>query len=225
MPFTTALNIIDQIRPTHHVSFALFGESTLHPDLIEIIQYAKKRLNIKTILYSNFVKYIDLSDCGLDKLIVSMDATNEGEYLRTKGADSYQKVINNIKLLRTARNKIPEIVIQYADLMYKNKPRKFSADKLKLGRYITWGGEIGGGTQKRKPLPCGHIFNYLNIASNGDVVMCCLDYNHSVVLGNVNEDNVYDIWHGERFEKLRQDQRKGVFPYMCLNCENEYYVG
>ena len=53
--------------------------------------------------------------------------------------------------------------------------------------------------------------------------MCCFDYNHLRVMGNVNNENIMDIWNGKEFQALRKEQENGVFNDICLNCENENY--
>lgn len=211
MPFGLACNIIDETVPyiKHHISLALFGESTLYKKLPEIVEYVRRKSKLQIILYTNG---IILPKVDVD-IIVSLDATSRQEYIFTKGVDKYDQVIENIKKL--------QCTVQYAKLVYKNEPVSYGK-KMKLGRIISWNGNIDVSTVKRKPLPCGHIFEYMNIASNGDMVLCCLDYNHDFNLGNVR-DGVMKVWHGERFNKIRRNQINGIFPKMCKKCENEYY--
>jgi len=39
---------------------------------------------------------------------------------------------------------------------------------------------------------------------NGDVVLCCYDYDGFNVVGNVNGHSMVDIWNGKRVEQLRE---------------------
>lgn len=217
MPKEMAFKIIDEVinKVQNHISLALFGESTLHNDINEIIDYIKNKRNIKIILYTNGVQLKQSTVDRLDKVIISLDATNKSEYIEYKGSTSYTKLIEKIKKLKG------NIVVQYARLNYKGLVKGHN-QKVKHGRLVSWGGKIKIKTKKRRRLACGHIFEYLNIASNGDVIMCCFDYNHSFDIGNI-KDGVMKIWNGKVMNKLRKDHRNKRLPRMCLNCENEYY--
>lgn len=231
MPLETALRIISEVKVDHHVSLALFGESTLYKDLGEVIK-AVKRKGVESILYTNGIRVsgevmADIINCGLDKIVFSLDATSREEYLKTKGVDAYDKVCSNIRTLMKIKRKNPFVIVQYAGLDYEQDAPGIPADMVKRGRFISWGGEVAWqgkiGRKIRESKPCTHIFKFLNVASNGDVVMCCIDYNHSIVLGNIYKENIMNIWNSERFNELRKQQIEGEFSDLCLNCENESY--
>jgi len=46
---------------------------------------------------------------------------------------------------------------------------------------------------------------------NGDVVLCCDDWNHSTVLGNLKKQTIEEIWKGEKLRKIREAHVKGEF--------------
>lgn len=222
IPLCVAEGVITEADIEHHVSLALFGESTLYKDLPAVIRMVKKK-KLLSILYTNglFDEPEKLVRAGLDKIIFSLDAFSKEEYIKFKGVDGFDKVNENIKKMEGKLH----VTVQYADLDYEKIDEPTSITKM--GRCVTWGGEVEYmGTKERKireGKPCTHIFKFLNVASNGDVVMCCFDYNHLRVLGNVNDDNVMDIWNGREFKILREEQINGVFNDMCLKCENESY--
>lgn len=225
MPLELALKVIQDVEVEHHISLALFGESSLYRDINKVIRAIKYK-EAESILYTNGLN-IDSSFLELDKIIFSIDASNREEYMRTKGIDGFDRVLSNIRVLMQLKKDKPYITAQFADLNYENELPNIKADKIKHGRFISWGGEVewqSDSNQKiREKKPCSHIFRFLNVASNGDVVMCCIDYNHSVILGNVNNSNIMDIWNGEKFTKIREDQINGIFSNLCLSCENTSY--
>jgi len=51
---------------------------------------------------------------------------------------------------------------------------------------------------------CEWIYGTVTIQVNGDVVPCCRDPLGKWVLGNVFEENIYDIWNGSRYRALRK---------------------
>ena len=66
------------------------------------------------------------------------------------------------------------------------------------------------------PFWCNKIYFTFNIDWQGNVVLCCNDYNRETVcLGNVFEDN-YNF--RELFEKKLLILRKKELPQICINC-------
>jgi len=67
---------------------------------------------------------------------------------------------------------------------------------------------------------CEWIYGTVTIQVNGDVVPCCRDPKGKWVLGNVFDENIYDIWNGKQFRKLRKavTTRQKELP-LCALCE------
>ncbi len=51
---------------------------------------------------------------------------------------------------------------------------------------------------------CPYPWTTLRVAANGDIVACCRDLRHETVLGNLNVNNVKEIWNGEPMQELRK---------------------
>lgn len=68
--------------------------------------------------------------------------------------------------------------------------------------------------------PCGEIWRSLTVLSSGDVVLCCLDYDGSVNLGNLNEQRIDEIWNSKNFKDIRQlhFNRGGEMIGLCKHC-------
>ena len=45
----------------------------------------------------------------------------------------------------------------------------------------------------------------MSVKSDGEIHMCMEDYNNEIILGNAKKENLYDIWNGEKYTKLRKD--------------------
>jgi radical SAM protein with 4Fe4S-binding SPASM domain len=55
---------------------------------------------------------------------------------------------------------------------------------------------------------------------DGTISICCVDWAHETVIGNVNEESLDAIWTGERmreFRKLQLEGRRNHNP-ACANC-------
>lgn len=50
---------------------------------------------------------------------------------------------------------------------------------------------------------CPFIFMYLHFNCDGTVSPCTLDWPRKVVIGNVNEQSVADIWYGQKLKELQ----------------------
>jgi MoaA/NifB/PqqE/SkfB family radical SAM enzyme len=65
------------------------------------------------------------------------------------------------------------------------------------------------------------------INTDGAVTPCCGGRN--LVMGNCKEENIYDIWNGENFQKLRSDLLLGEKPLYCnctaIHASNDYFGG
>jgi radical SAM protein with 4Fe4S-binding SPASM domain len=101
-------SIIDEMRPTN-INVSGIGEPFLHPDIYEIIAYAKSRgagVNCAT----NFTRIHDnhrkLVECGIDQLKVSIDATDPETYRLIRGEDSWQEIVDNIREVNRWKKKL-----------------------------------------------------------------------------------------------------------------------
>jgi len=57
------------------------------------------------------------------------------------------------------------------------------------------------------------------IRADGNVVLCCNDAHERCVLGNVKDEQLYEIWDKPYFRKLRQELREGILELpMCKKC-------
>lgn len=52
-------------------------------------------------------------------------------------------------------------------------------------------------------LSCARPFREMTVAWNGDVTLCCDDWMHQYVVGNVNKRTLESIWKDEKFEAAR----------------------
>lgn len=69
---------------------------------------------------------------------------------------------------------------------------------------------------KARPKLCGW-FKQSVILWNGDVTMCCYDFNGELVVGNIFEEPFQKIWKSARYKKTRKAVAKRE-PKLCQNC-------
>ncbi|WP_422880255.1 SPASM domain-containing protein [Moorella sulfitireducens] len=82
--------------------------------------------------------------------------------------------------------------------------------------------KLKGPIEKRKA--CRHPYKYCMILWDGTVVGCCIDFNGHLNMGNLNNESLYEIWTGERYNRFRRAMEKLDFRKyrLCESCEEWY---
>ena len=70
-------------------------------------------------------------------------------------------------------------------------------------------------TEGRCSAPCDQLI----VLANGDVTLCCEDYDGKLAIGNVRENGLVRIWMSEKARAIRNgfSENRVVAPY-CRNC-------
>lgn len=86
----------------------------------------------------------------------------------------------------------------------------YDEEKYKKGKLVP---------KKRPDNICGWIYSTTTIMANGDVVACCRDAKGNYIFGNVFEENFYNIWNNEKYQRLRKivSENSNEFP-LCELC-------
>lgn len=75
------------------------------------------------------------------------------------------------------------------------------------------------------PLPlkcfCYQPFEKMVIAYDGRVVLCCMDYLYTEVMGDATKEDIYDIWFNDKFRHIRQAlyNRDRTATKLCAQCD------
>lgn len=74
---------------------------------------------------------------------------------------------------------------------------------------------------KNEKYACPFPFHTLSIKSNGDVLVCCVDWHRDTKVGNIFEQSLQEIWNGQALYELRAlhlcHQRE--LNRSCAHCE------
>lgn len=95
---------------------------------------------------------------------------------------------------------------------------------LKL-RYHEWAGKVMPLGTKIAPsteFSCSDPFTQFNVLWNGDVTLCCVDYNGELVYDNVNNKSIMAVFRSEKIRKIRKDliESRNI-PQKCSICRGE----
>ena len=74
---------------------------------------------------------------------------------------------------------------------------------------------------KKRKVTCRKPWWRMSVQWDGTVVPCCLDYNNKLVLGNVKDQTLTEIWNGPRMKELRREFLSGkVTNPLCKDCDS-----
>jgi len=139
--------LVDSINSTtFHLLLYFQGEPLMNNEIFNLIKYSKER-NLYTIIstngqrlyYENSKKVIE---SGLDRIIISVDGTDQSTYQKYRVGGDLKKVIDGTKSLQTLKREKkvynPEIVFQFLVFRhnetqvnsFKKFSRKWGADKI-----------------------------------------------------------------------------------------------
>lgn len=213
------------------------GEPLMHPRIVDLVKYAKDKGIMEVQFNTNGLLLTEekadaLINAGLDRIIFSFDGATKETYEKIRTGSNYETVINNIKkfveLRNNLGNKKPYVRVQFVR-MEQNKHEvdqfismwKDIANRLSVHAFKSPEGE-NKNLESLNHFPCPRIWQRIMVYWDGEVVMCCGDWKRSYRLGNAKESTIYEIWHSEKYNKVRDFHKNGKFDAIevCAKCED-----
>lgn len=222
-----------------------FGEPFLDKTLFDKIRYAKdKGIRCTYLVTTAFIlrehKIQDILDAGLDKLKVSFYGATRETYERIHVDLNFEESRNNVASFLRLRDEggyeSPGLMIQWLPMpenkgenevfrsMWKPLLDEGKGDVLVEYALHNWiDGRVYNPVDGSRPdrVSCGLPFEDMQILYNGDVVPCCYDFDAQLILGNVRNNSLEEMWNSPPFKKLREVHRKGTFEDipLCDRCD------
>jgi radical SAM protein with 4Fe4S-binding SPASM domain len=221
------------------------GEPLLNKHLPEMIQYAKQKEIAERIDFTTNgsllspEKNMALIHAGLDRIIISVEALSDEKYQElSKVKIDFNKYVENIHHFYENRGNC-KVCIKSTDIGVPNDEReKFfgifgdMADEIFLEKITpVWpdhdlskvktrfhSGIYG---QNIEPVQvCPYIFYSITINSDGTVSACFVDWEHRLIIGDVTQQSLSDIWKGYKINELRQIHLRKCRSSqpVCKNC-------
>jgi len=245
--FQKIIHEIAQHKNTRRISPYLMNEPFLDPKILERSRYIKQIIpKSRIIITTNAGK---LSPDVVDDLVkdnpflhifISMQGIEKEPYEETmRGSLKFEETKRNIEYLIQKRNEYcPELKITVTmvktNLINVDKAVNYWKSLGVHSKYTALENRGGNNSAFRKLIPskavpfkhCTRLFKQAYILFNGDMVLCCTDYFKKMVLGNVAESSIYEVWNSPRAIKIRQDFIRGDFSEnplcaSCLICSDE----
>lgn len=174
-------------------------------------------------------KYIDLlkiSNYGFSK--ESFEKVHRGSLV-------YEDVKNSIEVfLKISRDERPETIMSFLALKENNGEEEAwreywegKCEQIYIWRPHNWAGYKESHTEQihEKCRSCGRPGNDFTIRANGDVSVCCWDFNRELVVGNINEKTFQEICEGKELKDIIEMHRNKTFfehDTICQHCDQLY---
>lgn len=189
---------------------------------------------------------LKLIESGLDVIRISIEhVTNKGYKEITHTFGDYEKIKRNVEFIfneKKRRNSNLKVYTKIIDFtLSDNDKERFVADFTPISDYVNvdhlmgwsksniydWklGNVVNTGmhgiTNINERIVCPEPFSKLAINVDGTVSICCVDWSHGTVIGDVNTQSLMEIWHGEKLKEFRLLHLKGKRKQIdaCSNCD------
>jgi hypothetical protein len=225
-----------------------FGEPLLDKKIADRISLCKK-LGIRRVkIFTNGAllneeKGRALIEAGLDEIKISFDGANKEEFERIRAPLKYEDVVSNVIKLVEMRDELykgkdkKRLKIEVTCSSTTDKDQTMSAlaehvDGFSFGKihnWATWDSSAVSDAQPRSGSrkPCARVWRTFTILSNGQVALCCLDYDGKFVLGNLSDPSqtISKIWRNANYAHVRACHSQGrqeEIP-LCANCAKSFW--
>lgn len=238
-------NMKDFPQKIKSLHFCGFGEPLMNKNIIEMIKYAKDTdiaekidMNTNGILFNKDISN-NIINAGLDFIRISVDGLSNEDFKEYTGTDvDFKKYIENLTYLYNNR-KNTRIYIKTIDFIVDTEEKKeffyktFEpiCDTINIENYVECFSDTKGKdklknlnlTQRGEVLEeqncCAQPFFKMEILPDGNVLPCC-EAKIPIILGNVKDDSVVNIWNSKILNEFRLKMLKGVkfANKLCADC-------
>lgn len=216
--------IIDDNPQITCLILTLNGEPLTHRKIFDMIRYARDK-GIYVSIYTNGMLLNDnniprIFESGLSEITFSMEGIGEYyEYNRGKPYDAIKSIINKVLEERNKRG-APLIVVINATVTEDTRHADIVKETWKdIVDYVMFEPLMGQSSEKRK-IPCRTLWRNLVVMWNGDVIPCCVDMYGKLILGNVTQQSLREIFNSPKAQALRKRHLRGNFPKVCSSCHS-----
>jgi len=241
MDFALFRKIIDDASQigVKRILLFLYGESLLHPQIVEMIRYIKSK-GLAFHLTTNGALLTDaLGEAILragvtsaDYLTVSILGFSKEVHEKVMRGIDHEQVVQNLHHFIEARDRlgvngpvieavsyaIPENQHEVAPLL--DYWEKFADHVIDGGQAVQAFIDQGLPTVPRTRR-CTQLWERMAVYWNGDVAICGEDLNGDFLVGNLRESTIKEVWTGEALRRLQKLHKEGKFDQIpiCKYCD------
>lgn len=236
MDFALFTRVIDEIGgKVPALRLSLRGESTVHPNFVECIRYAKQKgiKEVSTLTHGGRLTldfFRRIQEAGIDWITVSIDGI-EDTYERIRKPIKFGDIVAKLKAIKDEKDsrrlhkpviKVqgiwPAIQEHGADAYYNVfAPIVDLVAFNPLIDYLSNDKDI----DYVDDFTCPQQYQRLVVGADGLVMKCSNDEENREVIGDLNKQTVHEVWHGEPMRKVRalHLERQGFMKSpVCRRC-------
>jgi len=233
--------IVREVARYEGVVFRLLcdGEPLMHPRFLEMIMLAKENkispVNFITngvLLNEQLAKAI--IDIGVEVVEISLDAFSKETYESIRKGSNYELVMNNVHKFIEIRNKkgantkiMVSIIVQpesEKELEIFKRYWEGRADRVITRVYTSIGGLVDRSklriSNEGDRWPCPQLWRRIFINHDGLAEFCVEDWNDETAIGDVNDEDIQEIWQSKEYQKIRESHLSKNFDKVsyCSRC-------
>lgn len=213
-----------------------FGEPLLDRRLEERVAYAKQKGIPKVKIFSNGSLLMPergraLVEAGLDEIKISFDGASREEFEAIRQPLSFAEVVANVRALVDVRNamgstmKIGVACCSTSDRNATMLAMEKVVDEFSFGKIHNWASEEAAPRRNGTRKPCSRLWRTFTVLANGDVALCCLDYDGRCLLGRIDEKTtIRDVFVSPAYREARRRHRtarQAEIP-LCDGCTKAF---
>lgn len=236
------------------IRFARWGEPFVHPKIINFCKYIKsKGLLIHITNNGLFIKESDMKalvKLEVNSLVFSFQGATKKEYEKMRNNHRYDDLKSNILKIIKIRGNREKPFIHVSSTMTNESKKQINAfvnywvnivdsvgiGKTNLSRLNTHQIKSFKSIDKLAVLkkqetikkyyrPCTEVYQKLSIDWDGKITCCCGDYDNFLVVGNLKQESLFDIWNKSKELKTFRgilDKSMHKCLTLCSTCYHTY---
>jgi MoaA/NifB/PqqE/SkfB family radical SAM enzyme len=228
------------------INLFLMNEPLMDPRIADRANFAKERNpGARICLWTNGCDLDgplarDLIDSGLDSIGISIHAMWPATYKELTGRGDFERVLQRVTRFVEERNarrprlRVEIRLVGVRQLLAQEEVEEAAAYWRRLGvdnldsllGHVNRAGNLPGTYQILRPKirGCSDKMPYrmAAIVYTGEVVLCCMDWRHEQVLGDIRQESLAGIWHSERRRQVLSHiagSPDAPADFICKRCE------
>lgn len=225
------------------VKFQYLGEPLVNKHLVKMIKFAKKA-GVEDVMFNTNASLLDEKKSreiilsGVDKIFFSFDSPYREEFNKIRVKGDYDLVLKNIKNFMKVKKELKSDtpITRVQMVLMKDNQREWEdfqklfsnlVDTIAYIDYLDHGiqnkhkekGVVKIGSRKKK-FCCPQLWQRMFVHPDGVVTPCCLDSSREMVMGNIKENSIKDIWKNELYQDMREKHMNGKIDEIptCRKC-------
>jgi len=221
--------ILDEVasKGLYSVNFGFSGECLLNDDLVKMVGMARDAgvIDIRIITNGSLLnrdKAYRLVDAGVTFFSISIDACSAETYKKIKGNNNFQKLRENLLLLRELqKDELPLIRTSFYPCPENRDEEEQFVDAFSpLSDFIDIQPFTSPEPDEAAPVApfCDIPFRRLSIFADGEVAPCCTFFSRKLIVGNVISQTIEEIWNSQKMNCIRDMFVKRKTSGICRTC-------